>query len=339
MANMQALIESVTQVKVPLPFPLGWVNGYLIRGKGGFTVIDPGLHTAESKEVWEREIRQRGMTFADIEQIVLTHHHPDHYGLAGWMQQQSGAPVRMNRAGYEQAQMLWGAGQPLAQHIIDQFEQHGMHSEKLEQMKLHLDSFVSYVSPHPVPEFLEPGDTVRLGDDDYSIVTADGHAFGHLCFYDDKRHVLFCGDQVLPNISPNISLIPGLDPNPLHSFLHSLTRLSRLPVHIAYPGHRDPFTRFGERCLQLIAHHEERLSHIQKLLEIPLTGYELCLSLFGDRLPAHQLRFAMAETLAHTEYLKQRGLIAEERNDKKIAYRNLGARPGLEWWISGKKYH
>ncbi|MFH5182184.1 MBL fold metallo-hydrolase [Paenibacillus sp. TAB 01] len=85
--------EHIYQLKVPLPFPLRWVNSYLIRGSGGYTLIDPGLHTETSVQFWEAALHSLHIDYRDIEQIVLTHHHPDHYGLTGWFQERSGAPV------------------------------------------------------------------------------------------------------------------------------------------------------------------------------------------------------------------------------------------------------
>lgn len=307
--------ETIVQVKVPLPFPLRWVNSYLIRGKDGFTVIDPGLHTPEAEELWRRTCREQGIAFTDIAQIVLTHFHPDHYGIAGWMQQRSGAPVRISRAGFEFAMAMWGEEQPLTADVLAQFARHGMDDETLAQMKPHLDSFKPLVSPPPEVSFLEPGGTVRLGDDSYVAILAEGHAEGHLCFYDERRRVLFCGDQVLTRITPNVSLLPGSDANPLATFLRSLEELSGLAVGMAYPGHREPFAEFAERARELIDHHRERLAFMRDHLRQPMTAYELCRRVFGDRLTIHQLRFAMAETLAHVVYLREQGRVAESEQE------------------------
>jgi glyoxylase-like metal-dependent hydrolase (beta-lactamase superfamily II) len=303
--------DAIVQVKVPLPFPLRWVNGYVIRGKDGCTVIDPGLRTPEAEQMWLRTFRELGLSPGDVEQIVLTHHHPDHYGLAGWMQQQTHAPVVMSRTAFQRAQLLWGDGQPLTAEIVRQFARHGMDEGTLGQVREHLDSFVPLVSPPPEATFLEPGASIRLGDECYTAILAEGHASGQLCFYDERRRVIFCGDQVLPRITPNVSLLPSDDANPLASFLSSLEQLSALTVDVAFPGHRDPFAAFGERARELIRHHDERLTYMRDLLKEPMTAYALCRRVFGDRLTVHQLRFAMAETLAHVIYLRERGMVTE----------------------------
>src|SRR5690242_10362131 len=108
MINVISHSAAITQVKVPLPFPLRWVNSYLVRGSEGYTVIDPGLHTPEAEELWLAVLQERGIAFEHVEQIVLTHHHPDHYGMAGWFQERTGAPVLLSETGQRQVQLLWG---------------------------------------------------------------------------------------------------------------------------------------------------------------------------------------------------------------------------------------
>jgi glyoxylase-like metal-dependent hydrolase (beta-lactamase superfamily II) len=313
---MRQVIEhegGIVQVKVPLPFPLRWVNGYLIKGCGGYTLIDPGLHTAEAEDCWNVVLRERGAGYPDIERIVLTHHHPDHYGLAGWMQERSGAPVLMSSIGYRQTLLLWGEGTPMTAALAELFAEHGMDAETCGAMTEHMNGFMPQVTPQPQVTFLEAGETVRLGDEVYEAIHTPGHAAGHLIFYNAGERRLFCGDHVLPHISPNISWMPGVEDNPLASFLTSLKDVAQLAVDRAYPGHREPFARFAERALELTAHHEERLELMLGRLVEPLSAYALCRSVFGGRLTVHQLRFAMAETLAHLVYLEGEGRAVRER--------------------------
>jgi glyoxylase-like metal-dependent hydrolase (beta-lactamase superfamily II) len=328
-------LNNVARIKVPLPFPLQWVNSYAIRGKQGITVIDPGLHTQAAIAVWEESFECLGFAARDIERIVLTHYHPDHYGLAGWMQQLSGADVWLSRKGHEQAQRLWGAGQPLTAEIVAQFRRAGMPEELLVQVKQHLDDFVPLVSPQPVVQELKPGGRFRLGDEEYETIEAGGHAIGQICFYRESSGVMVCGDQVLPKISPNISLIPGAEADPLGVFLDSLKQLGSYKVARAYPGHRDPFADFAGRISELLAHHEERLKRMLEPLRLPLTAYELCRRIFGDRLSVHQLRFALAETLAHVEHLRLTGKVARETVDAKGAAVSGGCMVDIYMAIAG----
>lgn len=306
----------VTQAKMPLPFPLRWVNSYIVRGADGYTIIDPGLRTPETEEAWEQAMAELRFAPSDVEKIVLTHHHPDHYGMAGWWQERSGAPVLLSPSGRQQANLLWGAGQPMTQRLLDLFRLHGMDERTLEAMREHMDGFVPHVSPQPEVTELADGETVRLGDRDYIAIATPGHAEGHLCLLHEASGEMFCGDHVLPQITPNVSYLPGIDEDPLGSYLDSLKQVARLPVAMAYPGHREPFANFGGRALEIVAHHEARLARMTELLREPMTAYGLCRALFGERLSIHQLRFALAETIAHVVCLIRRGDVAESAGER-----------------------
>lgn len=307
--------DTYIQIKVPLPFPLRWVNSYLIRGNDGYTLIDPGLHTDAAVQHWEAVLKELKLDYRDIEQIVLTHHHPDHYGLAGWFQERSAAPVRISSVGYDQIRLLWGEEQPMTQTLLSLFASHGMPQEMLEPMKDNLDSFVEMVSPQPEVSFITIGESFRLGDLTYDTIHTPGHALGHVCFYHADTQAMICGDHVLPQISPNVSYLPGIDENPLASFMQSLEEMRRYDVTWAYPGHREPFQTWSKRTQELIMHHESRLGQMRSQLEVPLSAYQVCKATFGDRLTLHQLRFAISETLAHLICLEQAGRIRSFEKD------------------------
>lgn len=298
----------VLRVKVPLPFPLRYVNCYLVPGTGGWTLIDPGLHTQAAVQLWEETLSALSLSFADIGQIVLTHHHPDHYGLAGWFQARCGAPVRLSAEGLRQVRLLWGEGQPLTDGLLALFRAHGLPADLEAPMRVHMDGFVQAVSPQPEVTTIAAGDVIRLGDEPYEAIASPGHAAGHLCFYQAETKTMFCGDHVLPQISPNVSYLPGgIDDNPLASYLAALAAIARYDVALAFPGHREPFAHLSQRALELIRHHEQRLDAMRALLREPKTAYDVCRSLFGEKLTLHQLRFALAETLAHLIWLREAG--------------------------------
>ncbi|MEX1028663.1 MAG: MBL fold metallo-hydrolase [Paenibacillaceae bacterium] len=303
--------EHIFQVKVPLPFPLRWVNAYVMKGDSGYTVIDPGIHTPDAEASWHEALRLIGILFSDIERIVLTHHHPDHYGLAGWLQQETGAEVWMSEAGKRQVDYLWGTYRRGTMDLHALFKLHGMDPQVGDSLIEHMEDFIEFVSPQPEVSFIAVNERFILGDQYYQPIHTPGHAYGHLMFYQEESGVVFCGDHVLPQITPNIGLMPGLDDNPLYSFLNSLQVISSLHVTQAYPGHRDPFTSFAERCQEIIAHHYDRLERLVAMVDEPRSAFELCLKFFGTKLSIHQLRFAMAETLAHLAYLREAGRLVE----------------------------
>jgi glyoxylase-like metal-dependent hydrolase (beta-lactamase superfamily II) len=301
--------EDIIEVPLPLPFALKVVNCYLIKGKNGFTIIDTGLHTDQDLQVWEEAQAKHGWSWNDVEKIVLTHYHPDHYGLAGTLQQLTNAPVYLSRTDWEQAQFFFGRKSDMPERMAAFFAEHGLTEDWVKKIPGHLRSFHSWVEPHPEPTWIAPGETIRMGDRDYQVIHTPGHADGHLSFYDPERQIMIGGDFLLPKITPNISLWPGADPNPLATYLSTLDKMKKVPVKRIFPAHGNAFTHYRERIAQLEEHHEARLQLIAKYVRDlgEPTAYDVCKCLFGDRLSIHNLRFALSETLAHLEYLRVKG--------------------------------
>lgn len=309
--------EELVQVPISMAPPLRWVNSYILRGEEGVTIVDPGPRTDTTEAEWRTVWNRLGISPRDIVSIMVTHHHPDHYGLAGYMQAVTGADVYMSRRAYEETVRMWGEGSVMNEALCKLYREHGMPPEWYEQLPAHLESFLPQVTPGPVVTPIGEGDTVIMGGRSWVAIESAGHAPGHLSFYDPERHLMLCGDAVLPQISPNVSLLPGSDPQPLQSFMGSLTRLGDYKVVRAFPGHRNPFSHFADRTRMLLSHHEERLSKIESLLaDCKQSGYEVCASLFGTELGIHQLRFAMSETLAHLAELVRRGRAIEIREEE-----------------------
>nr|WP_036652164.1 MBL fold metallo-hydrolase [Paenibacillus pini] len=319
--------DGLTQVKISMAYPLRWVNSYILHEEdgGGVTIIDPGPRNEETEAEWALVMDQLGFTFTDVLAIVLTHHHPDHVGLSGWFQEQSGCEVWISERAEQERQLMWGPHSTMAEDLPELFRVHGMPEEWVSQLKAHLDSFLTQVSPSPKITLLKDGIPIEIGGRSWLPIETWGHAAGHISLYHPQSGVILCGDAVLPQISPNVSLTPGSDPQPLYSFMQGLERLKQYEVSRAFAGHRNPFTHYMERLDALLEHHKERLERVQAMLQgAPATGFEICTALFGNRLGIHQLRFAMCEALAHTTELVRRGHVELFYNDKgKAAYRLL----------------
>ncbi|GGO08150.1 MBL fold metallo-hydrolase [Saccharibacillus kuerlensis] len=303
----------LTRARMSMSFPLRWVNSYMLPGEEGWTIVDPGPRSAENEAAWDEVLNELGFSYEEISSIVLTHHHPDHYGLAGWLQERSGAQVWMSKAASEAARRNWGGTefQPEGSFdaaTIDLYRRHGMGDDRLAQLPEHLSGFRTQIEPQPEITIIEPGLPIRFGGRLWRPIETGGHAEGHLSFYEEETGLILCGDAVLPRISPNISYSPGGDLHPLRSYLNGLRTLGALHVTQAFPGHRDPFKNFTERTEQLLEHHEQRLDRMEELLRSePRSAYEICTTLFGTSLGIHQLRFALSETLAHLVELADRG--------------------------------
>lgn len=308
----------IYQIQVPVPNALRWVNAYALYTEGkGYTIIDPGMRTVEAEQAWAEVYHALDISGQRIEQIILTHYHPDHLGLAGWMQEQHRCPVYLSKVGYDHASRMWGKNRTMSTAMGELFTLHGAPVETLVQIYGHMESFVAQVTPLPAISWLEEGDQLFFAEGQWQAIETHGHAPGHMALWNAELGTLIAGDHVLPRITPNVSFLPDSDPEPLHSFMEGLDRLHQLPVTFAFPGHRYPFAHFHARIEYLLQHHEERLLSFMKELHLPTTAYALCASTFGvpPQLSVHEFRFALGETLAHLIELRRRGLIQEREWD------------------------
>ena len=309
-AGITKIADDIIQVQIPLPYVLNIVNCYLLRGADGWTLVDTGLNTAAARSQWKSALSALGIAPADIEQIVLTHMHPDHFGMAGWWQRQTDTPIPLFLPERERRQMRIFY-QPRNTPLYHQWLLNcGMDEAAVDNLEGALYSTRDLTQPHPLQqEFIPAGATLRLGARLFQTIHAPGHSDGHMIFYDPADKLMLCGDHVLMRITPNIGIWPHSEPNPLSQFLGSLKTLAVLDVRLALPGHRWLITDWRGRIEELIAHHHARLEHCEEALAAGAgTVLEVAAHLFDlQRLTPHEWRFALAETLAHLEYLREAG--------------------------------
>ena len=296
--------EGIFQVQLPLPFPLRIVHSYVLRDGDGWTIIDTGINYSAGRAAWQAALAELKIAPQAIRRIILTHAHPDHYGMAGWLAEQSSAPVQLAPLEQEFVRTVWHAGAANEQAIVDFFQAHGMPAELAEQVRHSTAETRAMTLPWPATSVIEPGESLQIGARRFRVIATPGHSDQHLVFYCAEERLLLCGDAVLIKITPNISLWPHGCPDPLADFLQSLDRLAALHVDLALPGHGPLIRAFGERLAELRTHHYERLEVMEQATGGGTTAFSICTAVFPTTvLSPHQLRFAMAETLAHLEYL------------------------------------
>ena len=296
--------DGIYQVQLPLPFALRIVNCYLLRDGDAWTIVDSGLNYPPGQAAWLAAFDALGIRFESIARIVLTHAHPDHYGMAGWLAGGSGAPVLLSPAEQAFAAYVWGGGEPVIQAVAALFRTHGMPDDLTAAVCDQMAVLRPMTRPLAETTALAPGARLRIGGREFQAISTPGHSDGHLALYCAEERLLLCGDTVLTKITPNISLWPHGRPNPLADFLRTLDELGQIPVDLALPGHGPLITAFSRRLAELRAHHDERLLAVERATGAGATAFAICTTIFPtEQLSAHQIRFAMAETLAHLEYL------------------------------------
>jgi glyoxylase-like metal-dependent hydrolase (beta-lactamase superfamily II) len=317
------IADNIYQIRIPIPFPLKTVNCYLVRDADGWTMIDTGLRWPAALAAWDAAFHTLGITPANIHRIYLTHLHPDHFGLAGHFQQLSGAPVYMLRLEARMMSLYWNIDGPSWGAIREHWAHNGMPAGLAKKAADRSYAIMPALMPHPEITPLDEGDEVNLAGRPYRVIWTPGHSDGHFVLYGLQNRLLFAGDHLLVQITPNIGLWPNCDPNPLRSYLASLHKVANLDVELVLPGHRAAFSDMRGRIAELLAHHEQRAALCEQLADGGNTAFTVCRGVFGNDLSLDDTRFAMVETLAHLEYLAALGRL-ERIDNGLVTYRRSG---------------
>jgi glyoxylase-like metal-dependent hydrolase (beta-lactamase superfamily II) len=238
-----------------------------------------------------------------VDQIVVTHFHPDHIGAARWLEERTGAPVCMMEREIPFARRLWGSSE------TGTFEEYLVRNGMDRNMAEETAAVIRYALPLPeemVP--IRPGEMLPFGESAARILHVPGHADNQIVLHHEARCILFAADHLLLGITPNIGLWPESEPHPLARYLESLENTRGLGVNLVLPGHGPVFHDLDGRIGELISHHEERLETMwQAVADSPKTAYEVSRIVFCGTLTKHQRCFALAETLAHLDHLVLEG--------------------------------
>lgn len=323
------IAENVWWARIPLPIDLNHINVWLIESARGHLLVDTGMSASMCKDAWERLDAD---AFANDPPLALfvTHVHPDHIGLASWLQERYSIPVWMSERSHELAEAVYGTVASPSRAEVEAFlRAHGVTDTTELQPLLKPERFARMTSGVPrVHQYLEDSQALDWGSGEWRALSTEGHADGHLCLWRGQDRVLISGDQVLPAISPNISIMfQQPNANPLRAYLSSLERLRELPADtLVLPSHGLPFYGLRPRIDDLRAHHQAQIDKLLDACKVPLSAYESLPVLYRRELAGMHFLFALGEAVAHLEYLAHRGDLERQMRGEVIVYRRASGR-------------
>lgn len=295
---------------MPTPYAVGPVNAYLILAEP-VTLVDTGINTSDGKAALLAGMEDAGVELDAVEQVLITHAHPDHFGLVHLFQEIGRAEIffpakeipriRDRQILIDIGRLLMEAGMPL---------------ELLEQMNEQRKSGPRVKIDHHAVTPLKDGDTFSFasasGTFELTALHMPGHTGGHMVFFEPPSRTLFAGDQLLPDVSPNPLIEPSLDipgerRRSLKEYLESLERMAAMNIALAYPGHGAPINDPPALITSTIEHHLKRKVEVaNRLSEEGRTPYELSQELYPN-VTGYDIFLAVSEVVAHLDLVVEDG--------------------------------
>ncbi|ETX15969.1 metallo-beta-lactamase [Roseivivax halodurans JCM 10272] len=304
--------EGVLWMRLPLPMKLDHVNVYALDDGKSWTIVDTGFHSKRGLKLWE-DLLAGPLGGKPVGRVVVTHHHPDHVGNAGWFQSFHGAELVTTRTAWLFARMLTLDEQEApTDETLTYWRRAGMDPEILAERAAERPfNFADIVHPMPLGfTRIAQGSTIEMGGRTWDVHVGNGHAPEHATFWSRNDELVLGGDQILPSISSNIGVYatePEADP--VGEWIEACERLAELarPEHLVLGGHKLPFTGLPLRMRQLIENHHGALERLHAHLAEPKAAGECFAPLFKRRIGGGEYGLALVEAMAHCLHLWHTG--------------------------------
>lgn len=323
MALMEEISDNLYMITLPMPFRLMHVHAFIAIDNDEITLLDTGLNTPETFVRLEESLKKIGKTTRDIKRIFITHYHIDHCGMAGRLQNISGARIHMSEQSRPFILMRDCEEFLFVDRIRDFCLIHGLPEKAIDFISGLFLTFKKSGSFFHIDEFYLPEHGVIVGGKEMQVIPTPGHTHDHVSFYFPQERILLSGDHVLPEITPNLG--PNLfapEFRPLRSYLDSLALVEALSVEKVYPAHGQPFSNLKGRIEAICDHHliRKRLTY-ESVQKEAKTAFLVSQDIFGIDLPEFDQFLALNETYVHLLELIREGLLREERVAGMIFYR------------------
>jgi glyoxylase-like metal-dependent hydrolase (beta-lactamase superfamily II) len=326
-AKVAEVHRGIYEIFLPLPMRPTIINVYLVDCGGKWALIDTGMNSPESVATLEDAFTQVGIRLEDLDVLIGTHHHIDHFGAAGEIRRRSGAVSHLHPLEAQRAKRMLefgtiGPGDRPESRVF--FERHGFPIDRFPPMGMR-PTWMGTSLYNPVTEpdrLIDDGDVIEVRERKFEVVWTPGHTPGHNVILLRKEKVLIVGDHLLPKITPHVGIYPDTTGDPLGDFINSQQKVQRFDVELVLPAHGGVYHDHRHRANQIIEHHRYREAEMLDLVKHkPQTAFEVAEQVFGDEeRPIYHVMAATFETLAHLEYSRLNGRARKLEENGRILF-------------------
>ncbi len=245
---------------------MGYTISYCVRVDEGLLLVDLGWDSNQAWDALVQGLHRSGGDVGDVVGAVITHIHPDHFGLAERLKASSNAWIATHPAERSHVAIDDNARDVFLSKMKEWLVDCGCPASELEALANDAGEVRSRLATRYPDVELKDNDVIPGSNGNLIALHTPGHTPGHLCLADLERHLLFTGDHVLPRVTPNVSWRPDVDPDPLLDFMSSLQRLRWYGDYLVLPGHEWAFDNLNGRLDELERHHVERLDEVEAVV-------------------------------------------------------------------------
>ncbi|MDF1749525.1 MAG: MBL fold metallo-hydrolase [Alphaproteobacteria bacterium] len=324
--QMIEVAPGVHWLRMALPISLDHINLWLIEDGEEWVIVDTGFGTAETCDVWQA-VFEGPAKGKKPGRLICTHHHPDHFGLAGWLERTYSIPCLMSEKEWLVGTLLEKMGDDAFVNGQTAFyRRNGVPDDMCKRMSTVGNAYRTCIfDPPKAFTRLRDNDSIMIGGRSWQVMVLEGHSEALTGLYCPDLRVFIPGDQVLPKITPNISVHWFKDgTEPLSDFLGSLDRIAdAMPEDtLVLPSHKLPFYGLHTRVADIQEHHRDRLQDILNALKEggAQDAWTLVPAIFPRAIGDEHVMFALGESIAHLAYLVTQSRVEMRVTEDRVLY-------------------
>ncbi len=316
--------DGVFWLRMPMWGRLNHINVWLLRDNGGWTIVDTGIFNEDVQNHW-RKVFSGFLGGEPVTRVIATHLHTDHTGNAGWISREWGCELWMSRSDFYMCKVMAADGpSDVPDDAIRFYRRAGFTEERLERYRQRFGQFGASISPLPAGyRRIVDGQYMDIGGREWRAVIGHGHAPEHVCLYCPELKVIIAGDQILPGITPNVSVQPS-EPhaNPLKDWIASCIRFREIlpPNLLVLPAHESLYEGVHERLTALIDWHEVALEKLYEMCAEPRRAVDVFPALFKSEITDTSYFPATGEAIAHLHCALERRMLCVEEDEQGVAW-------------------